>query len=98
MTVDAQRGGEIETFEQRLGDVPPIDLGPLPEQLVELAALASILAVLGLLVIINPAMAALVTPGYAGLLVLVGLAPIPMPAVVLAGLVGVLAAVGTRGG
>ena len=28
---------------------------------------------------------------------LVGLAPIPMPAVVLAGLVGVLAAVGTRG-
>jgi len=98
VTVQAQQGFETETFEQRLGDIPPIDLGPLPPQLVELTALASILAVLGLLAIINPAMAALVTPGYAGLLVLVGLAPIPMPAVVLAGVVGILAATGIRGG
>jgi hypothetical protein len=96
--VVATRGFEQQTFTQRLGDVPPVDIGPLPEDLVELAALGSVLAVLGLLAIINPAMAALVTPGYAGLLVLIGLAPIPMPAVVLAGLVGVLAAVGTRGG
>jgi len=98
VTVQAQQGFETQTFTQRLGDIPPIDLGPLPPQLVELAALASILAVLGLLAIINPAMAALVTPGYAGLLVLVGLAPIPMPAVVLAGVVGILAATGIRGG
>jgi hypothetical protein len=93
----ATRNFEQQTFTQQLGDVPPLDIGPLPAQLVELTALASILAVLGLLAIINPAMAALVAPGYAGLLVLLGLAPIPMPAVVLAGLVGVLAAVGTRG-
>ena len=98
VTVQAQQGFETQTFEQRLGDIPPIDLGPLPPQLVELTALASILAVLGLLAIINPAMAALVTPGYAGVLVLVGLAPIPMPAVVLAGVVGILAATGIRGG
>jgi hypothetical protein len=96
--VVATRGFEQETFTQRLGDVPPIDLGPLPAELVELAALASILGVLGLLVIISPAMAALVTPGYAGLLVLVGLAPIPMPAVVVAGAIGVLASVASRGG
>jgi len=43
-------------------------------------------------------MAALVTPGYAGLLVVLGLAPIPMFGVVLAGLIGVLASVASRGG
>jgi len=96
--VVATRGFEQETFTQQLGDVPPVDIGPLPTELVELAALASILAVLGLLVIINPAMAALVTPGYAGLLVLLGLAPIPMFGVVAAGAIGVLAAVASRGG
>ncbi|MDB2293684.1 hypothetical protein PM085_15615, partial [Halorubrum ezzemoulense] len=94
----ATRNFEQVTFEEQLGDVPPIDTGPLPQELVELAALASILAVLGLLVIINPAMAALVTPGYAGLLVVLGLAPIPMFGVVLAGLIGVLASVASRGG
>ena len=96
--VVATRGLEQVTFTQQLGDVPPIDIGPLPQEMVELAALASILAVLGLLVIINPAMAALVTPGYAGLLVILGLAPIPMFGVVLAGVIGVLASVASRGG
>jgi hypothetical protein len=96
--VVATRNFEQVTFEEQLGDVPPIDTGPLPQELVELAALASILAVLGLLVIINPALAALVTPGYAGLLVVLGLAPIPMFGVVLAGLIGVLASVASRGG
>jgi len=96
--VVATRNFEQVTFEEQLGDVPPIDTGPLPQELVELAALASILAVLGLLVLINPAMAALVTPGYAGLLVVLGLAPIPMFGVVLAGLIGVLASVASRGG
>ena len=98
VSVTATRGFETEQFTQQLGDVPPVDIGPLPKELVELAALASILAVLGLLVIINPAIAALVTPGYAGLLVLLGLAPIPMFGVVAAGAIGVLAAIASRGG
>jgi len=97
VTVEATQGFETQTFEQVLGDVPDVPLGPIPPQLASLAGFVSILAVLGLLVIVNPALASLVTPGYAGLLVLIGIVDIPMPAVVLAGLVGVLAAVGTRG-
>jgi hypothetical protein len=96
VSVTAQRGFDTQQFEQPLGDVPEFPLGPLPEQLVTLAGVVSILAVLGLLVIANPPLAALVTPGYAGILVLLGIVPIPMPAVVLAGVVGVLAALGSR--
>jgi len=62
----------------------------------ELIGLVSIVAVAGLLVIVSPPTAALVTPGYAGLLTITGIVPIPLPAVVLAGVVGVLATVGTR--
>ena len=69
---------------------------PLSTQAIELIALGSIVAVVGLLVIISAPLAALVGTGYAGLLSLVGLAPIPMPAVVLAGLVGVVATIGSR--
>jgi len=61
-----------------------------------LIALASIVAVVGLLVIRSAPLAALVGTGYAGLLSLVGLAPIPMPAVILAGVVGIVATVGSR--
>jgi len=99
VTVEAERGFEIETFEEVLGDVPDIfqDV-PVNPDLMEYIALASILAVFGLLVIVNASLAALVGTGYAGLLVIVGLAPIPMPAVVLAGVVSVLATIGTSGG
>ena len=99
VTVEAERGFEIETFEEVLGDVPDIfqDV-PVNPDLMEYIALASILAVFGLLVIVNASLAAVVGTGYAGLLVIVGLAPIPMPAVVLAGVVSVLATIGTSGG
>ena len=98
VTVEAESGFETETFERTLGDVPDVFTDvPLNPQLLELLFVGSIVMVAGLLVIVSPAMAALVTPGYAGVLVLVGLVPIPMPAVVLAGVVGVFAVVGTRG-
>lgn len=97
VTVEAQRGLETVTFEERLGDVPPIDFAPIPPQVLELMGFVSILAIIGLLVIVKPSMAALVGSGYAGLLTLVGVVPIPMPAVVLAGLVSVLVTVGTSG-
>ena len=98
VTVEAESGFETETFERTLGDIPDIfqDV-PLNPALLELLFVGSIVMVAGLLVIVSPAMAALVTPGYAGVLVLVGLVPIPMPAVVLAGVVGVFAVVGSRG-
>jgi hypothetical protein len=97
LTVEALRGGQIETFERKLGDVPDVFTDvPLSTTAIELISLASIVAVSGLVVIISAPMAALVTTGYAGLLSLVGLAPIPMPAVVLAGVVGIVATVGSR--
>jgi hypothetical protein len=97
VTVDATRNGATETFEQILGDVPDVFTDvPVNPQLLELMAIVSIVAVVGLLVIISPPVAGLVGPGYAGLLAITGLVPIPLPAVVLAGLVGVLANVGMR--
>jgi len=97
VTVEAQRGAAIETFTRTLGDVPDVlaDSG-IDTQVLELIGLVSIVAVAGLLVIVSPPTAALVTPGYAGLLTITGIVPIPLPAVVLAGVVGVLATVGTR--
>lgn len=98
VTVEAESGFETETFERTLGDIPDIfqDV-PLNPHLLELLFVGSIVMVAGLLVIVSPAMAALVTPGYAGMLVLVGLVPIPMPFVVVAGVIGVFAVVGSRG-
>ena len=97
-TVEVTARGEFdqETFTQALGDVPDVPIGPLNPQLAELIGLASIVAVAGLLVIKSPALAAFISPGYAGLLVLVGLVDIPMAGVVLAGLVGLLAVVGNE--
>jgi len=97
VTVEAQRGFEIETFERTVGDIPDVFQDtPINTQLMEIIGVLSIVAVVGLLVIVNPSLAALVGPGYAGALVLVGVVPIPMPAVVLAGVVGVLATVGNN--
>ena len=97
VAVEALRDNQIETFERKLGDVPDVFTQvPLSTQAIELVSLGSIVAVFGLLAIISGPLAALVGTGYAGLLSLVGLAPIPMPAVVLAGVVGVVATVGSR--
>jgi len=98
VTVDAQRGLETETFTEQLGDVPEVfENAPIPMQVLELMGFVSIVALIGLLVIVKPSMAALVGSGWAGLLTLVGIVPIPMPAVVLAGVVSVLVTVGTSG-
>jgi hypothetical protein len=74
-----------------------VPIGPLNPQLAELIGLASIVGVAGLLIIKSPPLAAFISPGYAGLLTLVGIIDIPMAGVVLAGLIGVLAVVGSRG-
>jgi len=99
VTVEAERDFEIETFEQTLGEIPDVFTDvPINQRMLELMGLASIIAVFGLLVIFNTSIAALVGTGYAGLLVLVGIVSIPMPAVVLAGVVSVLATIGSQGG
>lgn len=99
VTVEAQRGLETETFEKYIGDVPAVFAdAPIDPRILELMGFVSLIALVGLLVIVNPPIAALVGSGYAGLLALLGIVPIPMPAVVLSGLVGVLAVVGTQTG
>jgi len=88
---------KIDTYSETVGDVPEIfDNAPVDSDLLELAGLVSIVAVIGLLVIVNPSLAALVGTGYAGLLVLVGVVPIPMRWVVGAGMVSIVAAIGDR--
>ena len=97
VTVVASSGFETEEFTRTLGDIPDVfqDV-PLNPDLMEYMFMASILAVVGLLVIVSPPLAALVGPGYAGLLAIMGLVPIPLPAVVLAGVVGIAAVVGNN--
>jgi hypothetical protein len=91
--------GTTETFTKHLGDVPDVFTdAPIDPRILELMGLVSLIALVGLLVIVSPPLAALVGAGYAGLLSLLGIVPIPMPAVVLAGLVGILATVGTNQG
>jgi hypothetical protein len=95
--VEALRNNQFVTFERKLGDVPDVFTNvPLSTTAIELISLGSIVAVVGLVVLISAPLAALVGTGYAGLLSLVGLAPIPMPAVILAGVVGIVATVGSR--
>jgi hypothetical protein len=99
VSVTAERGFDQLTFEQTLGDIPDvISDGAIDTQVMELIGLVSIVAVVGLVVIASPQLAALIGPGYAGLLTLIGIVPIPIAAVVLAGLVGVMINVGTAAG
>lgn len=99
VSVTAERGFNQLTFEQTLGDLPDvISDGAIDTQVMELIGLVSIVAVVGLVVIASPQLAALIGPGYAGLLTLIGIVPIPIAAVVLAGLVGVMINVGTAAG
>ena len=97
VSVDADRGTATESFETTLGDVPDVFTNaPIDPMVLELLGIVSLVGIVGLLVIVSPATAALVGPGYAGLLSITGIVGIPMPAVVLAGVVGVLATVGQR--
>jgi len=94
--IEAQRtDGTVDTFTRNVGAVPDVPV-PMDARILSMLAVVSIVAVAGLFVIYSPSLAALVTPGYAGLLVTTGFAPIPMPAVVLAGLVGLLINIGRR--
>jgi hypothetical protein len=96
LTVDATQGANTITFTRALGDVPEIlTNAPIDTQVLELIGIVSLVAVVGLLVIVSPRMAALVGPGYAGALSITGIVGIPIAAVVLAGVVGVLANIGT---
>lgn len=94
VSVEATQGLATETFSQTVGAVAPIAFGALDPQVLELLGLVSIVGVAGLLVIIRPAAAALVTPGWAAVLALTDVVGIPFAGVVLAGLVGVLATLG----
>lgn len=97
--VEALRNNQIETFDRTLGNVPDVFTdAPINSDLLELMGLASIVAVIGLLVIYNATMAALIGTGYAALLTIVGIVSIPMPAIVLAGVVSILGTVGTSTG
>ena len=97
VSVDADQGLERQQFETTLGDVPDVFTNaPIDPMVLELLGIVSLVGIVGLLVIVSPATAALVGPGYAGLLSITGIVGIPMPAVVLAGVVGVLATVGQR--
>jgi hypothetical protein len=99
LTVDvtATQGFETESFTETVGAIAPVGF-PIDSQVLELIGLVSIVGVAGLLVIVRPAAAALVTPGWAGLLATTDVVGIPMAGVVLAGVVGVLATLGARGG
>jgi hypothetical protein len=99
VTVQASQGLETETFTQTLGAISqPFNGADIDDQVLELLGIVSIVGIAGLLVIIRPSTAALVTPGWAGLLSLTGIVSIPMAGVILAGVVGVLVTVGSRGG
>jgi hypothetical protein len=77
------------------GGIPEI-AGRLPvdPRWLELIGFVSIVAVAGLIVIIDPAVASIATTGWASLLTLLGVVAIPAPALGLAGAVSVTAIVG----
>jgi hypothetical protein len=67
---------------------------PIDSRWLELIGFVSIVAVAGLIVIIDPAVASIATTGWASLLTLLGVVAIPAPALGLAGAVSVTAIVG----
>jgi hypothetical protein len=81
--------------ERFAGDVPAF-AGELPidPRWLELIGFVSIVAIAGLVVIFDGALAALVSTGWASLLTIIGVVAIPAPALGLAGAVSVLAVFG----
>jgi hypothetical protein len=96
----AERETENGTFapisgERFSGGLPPIsDRLPIDERWLELVGYVSIVALAGLVVIIDSAIASLVATGWGSLLTLLGILAIPAPALGLAGAVSVTAIVG----
>jgi hypothetical protein len=97
---DAERETDNGSFKQIeserfAGGLPPIaDRLPIDPRWLELVSFVSIVAIAGLVVIINSAVAALATTAWASLLTLIGFVAIPAPALGLAGAVAVTAIVG----
>jgi len=97
--VAAQRDGETENFVRPVGDTTDVfDDDRLSNDVLELVGWVSLMSIIGLLVIVNPAVAAIVGVGFASLLTIVGIIEIPAAAIALAGSVAVLFAAGNSTG
>ena len=91
VTVEVDRDGETATFERTLGELPDVFADvPMSSETLELLGWIALLAILGLLAVVSPVLAAIVGAGFAGLLSIVGVAPIPMVAVGVAGGIGIM--------
>jgi hypothetical protein len=96
----ADRETENGTFAQIRGErfaggLPPIaERLPIDQRWLELVAYVSIVAIAGLIVIVDPAVASVATTSWASLLTLLGVIAIPAPALGLAGAISVTAVVG----
>lgn len=89
--------GTTETVsgERFAGSIPEIaDRLPIDPRWLSLLGFISIVAVAGLIVIIDSSLAALVTTGWASLITILGVVAIPLPALGLAGVISVIAVVG----
>lgn len=85
----------VESSQQFAGDIPEIGGRlPLDPRWLQLFSLVSIVAVAGLVVIFDTAVAGLVTTGWASVVTLLGFVAIPLPALALAGGISVVAIVG----
>jgi hypothetical protein len=94
-----ERGLEEQSLDRSIGQAPEsLTSAAIDDQVLELMGLVSILAVMGLIVLINAPIAALVGSGWAGMLTILGVVGIPFPAVILGGVVSILAVVGTQSG
>jgi hypothetical protein len=95
ITLTANRGTDTVQLTEQVGRVPGLfEDSRINSQILELMGIVSLVAIVGLLVIANPTIAAVVGVGYAGLLAIVGIVSIPMAAIGLAGSVAALFAAG----
>jgi len=97
-TADRQldNGSQIQVGGERFaGDIPAIgNRLPVDPRWLELIGFVSIVAIAGLVVIVDSAVAAFVTTGWASLITVLGIVSIPIPALGLAGALSVIAVVG----
>jgi hypothetical protein len=93
--LDASRNGETQSFEEPLGDLPPLADGwGIDSDVLEMIGWLSLLALTGFVVIVSSTLAALVAVLYAALLTALGILPIPAVALGVAGSVAGLYRVG----
>lgn len=91
--------GTTETIggERFAGSLPEIaEQLPIDQRWLSLIGYVSIVAVAGLIVISNRALAALITTGWASLITVLGIVTIPIPALGLAGVVSIFAVIGRQ--